>query len=214
MFVSARGRYRQLTRDKRAVDAAASADVAVLVVGYDGNWESEGRDRIDMDLPGDQDALVRAVVAANPRTIVVVNAGAPVSTDWADDTAAILLGLVPWHGGWKRAHRRAVRRREPFGSTAHHVSTPPLGQSVFAHYPGDNCVVHYSEGLLMGYCHYDKRRIEPRFCFGHGLSYTRFEYRDLRLERHGDGLRLSVNITNCWPAVWSGGGPGLYPRRR
>ena len=76
---------------QRAVQAASRADVAVVLVGYDGAWESEGADRPHMDLPGEQDDLVRAVAAANPRTVVVVNAGAPVTMPWADDVAAYFV---------------------------------------------------------------------------------------------------------------------------
>jgi len=79
----------------RAAQAARAADVAIVVVGYDGGWESEGADRPHIDLPGDQDELVRAVAAANERTIVVINAGAPVAMPWAEEVAAIVQLWFP-----------------------------------------------------------------------------------------------------------------------
>jgi beta-glucosidase len=184
---------------EQAVTAAASADVAIVVVGYDGNWESEGRDRRDMNLPGDQDALVRAVLAANPRTIVVVNAGAPVTMDWADDAAAI---VQLWFPGMEGGNALADVLFGDVNPSGHLPTTFPrrLADSpATPFYPGENGVVRYGEGLLIGYRHYDKRHVEPRFCFGHGLSYTRFDYSGLSLSPLGDGIRLSLEVRNTGP---------------
>jgi beta-glucosidase len=181
---------------ERAVKVAASADVAVLIVGYDGNWESEGRDRVDMDLPGDQDALVRAVLAANPRTIVVVNAGAPVTMDWADAAAAVLQVWFPGMEGGNALADILFGDVNPSGRLPTTFPRRLEDSPAFSHYPGENGVVRYAEKLLVGYRHYDKRNIAPRFCFGHGLSYTSFAYRNLRLESHADGLRASVEVSN------------------
>jgi beta-glucosidase len=179
-----------------AVRAAASADVAIVVVGYDGNWESEGRDRRDMNLPGDQDSLVRAVLAANPRTIVVVNAGAPVTMDWADDAAAIVQLWFPGMEGGNALADILFGDVNPSGRlpTTFPVRLSDSPASDF--YPGENGVVRYGEGLLIGYRHYDKRHVEPRFCFGHGLSYTRFEYSGLSVSPHADGVRLTLEVRN------------------
>ena len=179
-----------------ALRAAASADVAVVVVGYDGNWESEGRDRINMDLPGDQDELVRAVVAANPRTIVVVNAGAPVTMDWADEAAAVLQLWFPGMEGGNALADVLFGEVSPSGRLPTTFPRRLADTPAFAHYPGANGVVQYAEGLLVGYRHYDKHGVEPRFCFGHGLSYTCFEYGDLRLEPYGDGVRVCLDVSN------------------
>jgi len=181
---------------ERAVRAAASADVAVLVVGYDGNWESEGRDRADLGLPGDQDALVHAVVAANPRCIVVVNAGAPVTMDWADAAAAVLQVWFPGMEGGNALADIVFGDVNPSGRLPTTFPRRLEDSPAFPHYPGENGVVRYGEKLLVGYRHYDKRDVAPRFCFGHGLSYTSFTYADLRLEPRGDGLRLSLEVTN------------------
>jgi beta-glucosidase len=181
---------------ERAVQAAAGADVAIVVVGYDGNWESEGRDRAGMELPGDQDDLVRAVLAANPRTVVVVNAGAPVSMDWADDAAAILQVWFPGMEGGNAVADILFGDVNPSGRLPTTFPRRLEDSPAFPFYPGENGVVRYGEGLLIGYRHYDKHNVEPRFCFGHGLSYTRFDYADLRLEPGVDGVRLTVDVTN------------------
>jgi beta-glucosidase len=181
---------------RAAVDAAASADVAVVVVGYDGNWESEGRDRRDMNLPGDQDELVRAVLAANPRTIVAVNAGAPVTMDWADNAAAVLQLWFPGMEGGNALADILFGDANPSGRLPTTFPRRLSDSPATAFYPGENGVVRYGEGLLIGYRHYDKRHVEPRFCFGHGLSYTRFEYSGLSVAPHGDGLRVALEVRN------------------
>jgi beta-glucosidase len=184
---------------QQAVQTASEADVAVLVVGYDGNWESEGRDRRDMSLPGDQDALVRSVLAANPRTIVVVNAGAPVTMDWADDAAAIVQLWFPGMEGGNALADVLFGDVNPSGRLPTTFPRRLADSPATPFYPGDNGVVRYGEGLLIGYRHYDKRHVEPRFCFGHGLSYTRFEFSGLSLSPLGDSLRLTLAVRNTGP---------------
>jgi beta-glucosidase len=181
---------------QEAVDAAAAADVAVVVVGYDGNWECEGRDRPDMDLPGAQDELISAVLAANPRSVVVVNAGAPVTMDWADAAGAILQVWFPGMEGGNAVADVLFGDVNPSGRLPTTFPRRLSDSPASPHYPGSDGVVRYGEGLLVGYRHYDKRGVEPRFCFGHGLSYTRFSYAGLRAETLDDGIRLSVEVTN------------------
>ena len=182
---------------ERAVQAARDADIAVVVVGYDGAWECEGSDRPHMDLPGDQDDLVREVAAANPRTVVVLNAGAPVSMPWAEDVAAI---LEMWFPGMEGGNALADVLFGDVDASGRLPTTFPKrleDSPAYPYYPGENGVVAYREGLLVGYRHYDKARVEPLFCFGHGLSYTRFAYDELRVEQHQDGpVNVSVRVTN------------------
>lgn len=157
------------------MEAAAAADVAVVVVGTNDDWETEGEDRTSLALPGDQDALVAAVLDANPRTIVVVNAGAPVLMPFADDAPAILLS---WLGGQEMADALVDvltgevdpggRLPTTFPRRIEH--TPSYGT-----FPGDNGQVPYAESILMGYRWYDSRHLPVLFPFGHGQSYTSFD---------------------------------------
>jgi beta-glucosidase len=185
---------------ERAAAAAAESDAAVLVVGTTDEWESEGQDRASMDLPGDQDALVEAVLAANPDTVVVVNAASPVTMPWADRARAI---LVTWFGGQEMAGALAdvlLGVAEPGGRLP---TTQPLRlehNPSYGNFPGENGEVRYGEGVLMGYRWYDARRLPVRFPFGHGLSYASFELGVPRLS--GDGfsagstLTVEVDVTN------------------
>ena len=159
-----------------AVAAAAAADVAVVVVGTTEEWESEGHDRTVMDLPGDQDELVRRVCAANPRTVVVVCAGAPVSMPWADDAAAVLL---PWLGGQEGSPALddvLFGRAEPSGRLPVTLPLRLEHTPAFPGWPGADDEVAYSEGLLVGYRWYTTRHLPVRFPFGHGSSYTSFAW--------------------------------------
>lgn len=183
-----------------AVEAASTADVAVVVVGTTEEWESEGHDRATMDLPGEQDELVRQVCAANPRTVVVVCAGAPVSMPWAEDAGAILL---PWLGGQELAHALddvLFGRAEPAGRLPVTIPLRIEHAPAFGSFPGENDVAVYREGLLVGYRWYDTRHLPVRFPFGHGGSYTTFQWAPGQLSSPtfapGDRLTVTVPVTN------------------
>ena len=185
---------------ERAVRAAADADAVVLVVGTNGDWESEGHDRTTMDLPGEQDELIRRVCAANPDTVVCVNAGAPVSMDWADLPKAL---LQIWFGGQEMAGALVdvlLGERDPGGRLP---TTFPLRlehNPSYGNFPGENSELRYGEGLLIGYRWYDTRHLPVRFPFGHGLSYGRIEIDAPRLSASvytpGEGLRVEVPVRN------------------
>ena len=182
-----------------AADAARNADVALVVVGTDNRWESEGKDRTTLRLPGDQDALVRAVAAANPRTIVVVNSGAPVETPWTDDVDGI---VQVWYAGQEGGTALADVLFGDVDASGRLPTTLPVrleDTPAYMFYPGDGKTLHYGEGLLVGYRHYDTKGRAPRFCFGHGLSYTTFAYGDLTLVRDGTDLVVEADVTNTGP---------------
>lgn len=178
-----------------AAALARSADAAVVVIGLDAEWESEGGDRASLALPGRQDELVAAVCAAQPRTAVVVNAGAPVELPWADTAPALLWA---WYGGQEAGSAVAdvlLGVADPGGRLP--TTFPQRLADVACHaladarvYPGLEGKVAYAEGVFMGYRHFDAHRIAPRFPFGHGLSYARFEYGALAVE--GDEVRLEL----------------------
>src|SRR3954467_13720288 len=158
----------------RAITLAARADVVVCVVGTDGDWETEGNDRESMTLPPPQDDLVRAVSAVNPHTAIVVNAASPVEMDWAEHGGAV---MQCWFAGEEWGHALADVLSgdiSPSGklptTIPEHIEDTPA----FKSYPGENGSVHYEEGVFVGYRWYDTHSIAPRYCFGHGLSYTTF----------------------------------------
>ena len=184
----------------RAVAAAAEADVAVVVVGTDDEWESEGFDRRTMDLPGDQDELVRRVAAANPRTVVVVNAGAPVTMDWVEGPAAIVQS---WFGGQEMGPALAqvlTGDAEPGGRLPTTIPVRLEHNPTFGLFPGDHDVHPYGEGVFVGYRWYQSRHLPVRFPFGHGLSYTSFTVGEPVLSSAsftpGATVEVQVPVTN------------------
>jgi beta-glucosidase len=168
---------------ERAVALARRADTAIVVVGTSAEWESEGHDRRDMTLPGLQDELVAAVAAVNPRTVVVVNAGSPVGMDWADDVAAIAQLWFPGQEGGPALAAVLFGDADPGGRLPTTIPRAIEDTPAFTSYPGERGHVVYGESVYLGYRWYDRRRIEPRFPFGHGLSYTTFELGALEADR-------------------------------
>ena len=182
--------------EAHAAEVAAAADVAVVVLGSNPDWESEGRDRKSFELPGAQRALVEAVVAANPRTVVVLNCGSPVATDWAADVPALLQLWYPGQAGPEALADLLVGRRDPGGRLPTTWPQRIEDDPAFLHYPGERGRVVYGEGIFVGYRGYEKTRTEPAFCFGHGLSYGEFEFGELQLssDRVGAGDELEVRV--------------------
>jgi beta-glucosidase len=179
---------------KDAVKAAASAEVAVVVVGRYPKLEGEGFDVKTMDLPAGQDELIQAVEAVNPHTIVVLNTGDPVTmTKWIDKTPAL---VEMWYGGQEAGHALAsilFGDANPSGKLP--VSFPKRFEDspAASNYPGENLKVNYAEGIYVGYRYFDTKNVEPQFPFGFGLSYTTFEYSDLKVA--SDSVQLKIRNT-------------------
>jgi beta-glucosidase len=180
---------------QQAVDAAKASDVAIVMVGDN---ESEGRDRPSLALSTGQDELVRAVVAANPRTIVVVKSGAPVLMPWIDQVPAVLEAWYPGEEDGNVVASLLFGDVNPSGKLPITFPKAPgdVPANTPAQYPGVNGVATYSEGVFVGYRHYDARGIEPLFPFGYGLSYTTFRLRHLEVEREGGQVSVEVDVTN------------------
>ncbi len=185
---------------ERAVSCAEKADAAVVIVGLDNEWETEGRDRDDLSLPGRQRELIERVAAANPRTVVVVNAGSQVEMPWLSQVPAV---LQLWYPGQELGHALADVLFGDVDACGRLPTSFPKrleDNPAFLNYPGENGAVHYGEGIFVGYRYYDTKRVEPLFPFGHGLSYARFEYGALSLLADaygvGDPIEVSVDVTN------------------
>ncbi|MGW0665120.1 beta-glucosidase [Streptodolium elevatio] len=177
-----------------AVEAARTADAVVLVVGTGDEFERESVDRSTLALPGRQDELVDAVCAANPRTVVVVNAGAPVLMPWIDRPAAVLWAWFPGQEG-AEAVADILTGAEPGGRLPTTFPAAETDSPVLATEPVDGAI-DYAEGSLLGYRAYPNRGTRPLFPFGHGLSYTEWAYRDLQVTRGELGVDVSFEVQN------------------
>jgi beta-glucosidase len=183
----------------RAVDAASDADVAIVIAGLGEEYECEGYDRSSLDLPTEQQELIEAVSAANARSVVVLSAGAPLLLDWAKDVPAVLL---VWYAGDELASALGevlMGNAEPGGRLPMTFPARPEDAAVLDPAPddADACSWHYREGLFIGYRHFDRSELEPAYCFGHGLGYTRFDYEELRVERNDRGeVEVAARVRN------------------
>ncbi|WP_292922173.1 MULTISPECIES: glycoside hydrolase family 3 C-terminal domain-containing protein [unclassified Novosphingobium] len=178
-----------------AVAAAAKADVAVVFVA---DHISEGADRIDLRLPGDQDALIEAVAKANPRTVVVMHTAGPVLMPWRDKVAGIIAGWYPGEVAGPAIARLLTGAANPSGKLtvtfpADETHGPADGP---ARYPGKGTRADYSEGLLVGYRWYDAKGLTPLYPFGFGLSYTHFGFSGLKVARRGDSWQVFAQVRN------------------
>ncbi len=189
-----------------AAAVAASADVAVVMVGLPGIAESEGFDREHLALPAQHDALVAAVAEAQPRTVVALSVGSPVLLPWRDDVAAILLSYLGGQASGGALADALLGVIEPAGRLA---ETWPAAQHDVAadpYFPGDLAQVHYREGVFEGYRHATTAGVAPAFTFGHGLGYGSSDWGPARVSaptvEPGGSLTISVEVTN----------PGERPR--
>lgn len=193
---------------RQAVQAASGADAVIyvggLIHGYTDAWEdnaydAEVLDKPDMMLPFGQDELLRAVLAANPNTVVALQSGGPVDMRvWVGQAPAIIQA---WYAGSEGGNALAdiiFGDVNPSGRLP--MSFPvQLSESpahALATYPTEDLIIDHTEGLYVGYRYFDSYDVEPAFGFGHGLSYTSFEYSDLQLERTPDGVNVNVTVTN------------------
>jgi beta-glucosidase len=193
-----------------AVAAAKKSDVAIVVGGWthgydynkwdDNAFDAEGADKPDMKMPFGQDDLIKAVVKANPNTIVVLIGGGPVDmTQWIADTKGI---IDAWYGGMEGGTALAeviFGKINPSGKLP--VTFPKVLEDAPAHklgdFPGKNGVAVYKEDIFVGYRYFDTYKVEPQFAFGHGLSYTNFSYKNLKLSKNADGtVTATATIEN------------------
>jgi beta-glucosidase len=182
-----------------AVTAAKSASTAVVVVSDD--TESEATDRPSLDLPSAQNELVAAVAAANPHTVVVINAGAPVAMPWLNQVAGVVDAWYPGQSSGTALASVLFGQTDPSGhlpvTFPQNLSQVPA--STTAQFPGNGSTVQYSEGLDVGYRWYNANDIQPLFPFGYGLSYTSFRFSGLQVTPAVQGtqdVRVSATVTN------------------
>ncbi|MEO5942775.1 MAG: glycoside hydrolase family 3 C-terminal domain-containing protein [Ferruginibacter sp.] len=192
-----------------AVKAAKKADVAIIVGGwthgYDyGNWkdnafDAEDVDKPDMKMPFGQDELIKAVLKANPKTVVVlVGGGAIDMTQWVNETPSILQSWYAGMEGGTALAKIIFGEVNPSGKLP--MSFPKKLEDnpsyALGEYPGDGKNVHYYDDIYVGYRYYDTYKVEPQFAFGHGLSYTSFEYSDLKLSAEGKNATATFTVKN------------------
>ena len=178
-----------------AVALAERADVALVHVGLDELEESEGLDRPHMRLPEGQDRLIEAVVAANPRTVVVLTGGASVEMPWAPAVPALVNGYLTGQGGASAMLDVLTGVVNPSGRLAETYALSYEDHPTAAWYPATGPLSYYREGPFIGYRYFATAGIDVAFPFGYGLSYSSFEYSDLAVNEEGATLTLTNTST-------------------
>ncbi|MFL9655336.1 glycoside hydrolase family 3 C-terminal domain-containing protein [Streptomyces sp. PB17] len=182
-----------------AARAAGAADAAIVVVGTTEHGESEGYDRTSLALGATQDALVRAVAAANPRTVAVVNSGGPVELPWREEAGAVLLAWFPGQEGGAGLADVLFGRTEPGGRLPTTWPAVLADAPVIRTRPDGDGRLGYDEGLHLGYRGWLRHHRTPAYWFGHGLGYTTWTYEALTappVTRAGDDLTVRVRVRN------------------
>ena len=182
---------------EHAAALAAKADVAIVVVGTDNNYEGEELDPPDLHLPGDQEKLILAVAAANPHTLVILNCGTPLLVgSWLPHVAGL---LETWYSGQESGHAAAdilFGAATPSGKLTGTWANARDQYSDWGNYPGAGDFVRYMEGVYVGYRHFDQAGIAPLFPFGFGLSYTTFAYSRLQMpSKVKPGTPVTMHLT-------------------
>jgi beta-glucosidase len=197
-FGYARNQSTSDQRLQRAVELAKQSDIALIFAGMPEGKETEGADRRDLELPGRQNELISAIAKVNPRTVVVIYAGSPVTMPWANEVSTIIEAFYPGQEGGHAIVKILTGEINPSGKLPMTFPVRLEDTPAFINYPGAR-EVFYGEGIFVGYRYYERKALEPLFPFGAGLSYTTFEYGPVQLKpriKAGEELSVSVTIKN------------------
>ncbi len=180
-----------------AVRLAAEADVALVLAGLPLHYESEGIDRLHIDLPPSHNHLVDAIADSQPNTVVVLTNGSAVATPWVDSVPSIVEAWLGGQAGAGAVADAVFGKVNPSGKLAETFPVRLEDTPAFLNFPAEDGEVLYGERVFFGYRYYDKRKIVPLFPFGHGLSYTDFAYSNLEVssEQFSDQDLLTVTVT-------------------
>lgn len=183
-----------------AVRTASEADIAVIFAGLPDAFESEGYDRTHMEMPECQNELIREILKVQKNTVVVLHNGSPVEMPWADDVNAILESYLCGQAVGAAQVRLLFGLANPCGKLAETIPLKLQDNPSYLNFPGDGQKVEYKEGVFVGYRYYDTKAMDVRFPFGHGLSYTTFQYSDMQLScdqlADDDTLTVSLKVKN------------------
>tara|TARA_B100000287_G_C20671664_1_gene793611 strand:+ start:2160 stop:4607 length:2448 start_codon:yes stop_codon:yes gene_type:complete len=166
---------------QEAKDAASNADEVILIVGTNSDWETEGNDRADFNLPAQQNSLIDAILDINQNTTLVINTGSPVNMPWVKKPNAIIQS---WFAGQEFGNALfdiLFGKVNPSGKLPTSFPSNIEDTPAYKTYPGNDLQMNYDEKLLVGYRWYEKNSTKPLFCFGHGLSFTKFVYENLNV---------------------------------
>ncbi|MDR0910300.1 MAG: glycoside hydrolase family 3 C-terminal domain-containing protein, partial [Spirochaetaceae bacterium] len=183
-----------------AVKLARKKDIAIVFAGMPLSFESEGYDRRDMEMPKAHNALIEAVAAANPNTVVVLMCGSPVAMPWASKVKSILVAYLGGEAAGGAIADILSGKVNPSGKLSETWPVKLADNPSYGNFPGGHKAVYYKESIFTGYRFYDTAKLAPAYPFGHGLSYTSFEYSKLKLDKNiyrpSGFVRAQVTVKN------------------
>lgn len=190
---------------EEALQAAELSDKVIIFAGLPDSFESEGYDRSHMRLPECQNQLIHEIVKTNKNVIVVLQNGSPVELPWVSDVNAIVEAYLGGEGIAQAVVDVLFGKANPSGKLAESFPIRLEDNPSYLNFPGVDKKVEYKEGVFVGYRYYDSKKIDVRFPFGHGLSYTDFEIKNIKLDKHevreGEEVTITVEVTNTGKMV-------------
>lgn len=181
---------------KEAVKIAKENDIVVIFAGLTENYESEGMDRTTLELPKNQNNLIEEISKVNSNIVIVLSNGSPITMPWKDKVKAIITGYLGGEAGGKAIVNCLLGKVNPSGKLTETYPNCLEDTPCFKNYPGTEASVEYQEAIYVGYRYYDKNNTNVLYPFGYGLSYTNFEYSDLKINKSKENIEVSFKIKN------------------
>ncbi len=200
-FEYAKGYERiDLKNDKKlleeAIKIAEKNEIVIVFAGLTENYESEGIDRKNIDIPINQNKLIQEICKVNNNVIVVLSNGSPIAMPWKDDVKAIITGYLGGEAGGRAIVNCLIGKVNPSGKLSESYPKDLSDTPCYNYYPGTELISEYKESIYVGYRYYDKVNKEVLFPFGFGLSYTQFQYSNLKVNKYDDKIEVKFKIKN------------------
>lgn len=181
---------------KEAVEIAKNSDYAIIFAGLTENYESEGLDRVSLNIPENQNKLINEVCRVNKNVIIVLQNGSPIQMPWINKVKAVVTGYLGGEASGLSMYNCLVGNINPSGKLAESYPMKLEDTPCYKNFPGSEVSCEYKESIYVGYRYYDKIKKEVLFPFGFGLSYTEFKYSKLKIEQIKNTLKVSFKIKN------------------
>jgi beta-glucosidase len=181
---------------KEAVELAKVNETVLIFAGLTENYESEGMDRTTLDLPNNQNKLIEEISKVNKNIVVVLANGSPITMPWREKVKAIITGYLGGEAGARAMVNCLIGKVNPSGKLTETYPKRLEDTPCFKNYPGTEVSVEYQEAIYIGYRYYDKNDVDVLYPFGYGLSYTKFDYSNLKIEQSEEKVEVSFKIKN------------------
>ena len=177
-------------------EIAKRNEVVLIFAGLTENYESEGVDRNNLEIPKNQNLLIDEICKVNQNVVIVLSNGSPIEMPWKDKVKGIITGYIGGESGGKAIVNCILGKVNPSGKLAETYPMKLEDTPCFNNYPGNEITVEYKESIYVGYRYYDKNKVQVLYPFGFGLSYTKFDYSDIKIEKGNNKIKINFKIKN------------------